>query len=368
MNLVSMGMSFFGPAIARKMAGMLGVDSPMITTAISAALPTILAAVAGRAAKGDGAGSIFDLISGSNSASPADFESQLDGGSLTDLVSGGGGFLNQLVGGNEMSSIANAVGQHAGIPADKSSSLVGMMGPAVAGLLKGQVADQGLDAAGFANMMKGQSANIAQGMPAGFAQSLAGTGILDSVQSQLGAGAAEIRDTATQAVSSAASSAGQAANAAADTATKSGGGLMKWLIPLVIIAGLAWFFLGRGGPEAPDLSGTLGENIMVGDVNVGEQFSGVTESITGALGGITDAASAEAAIPALEGATEQVDGLAGIIGQLGGEQQGLFGGLVKTAIEAITPMAEQALGAAGEGSPIGPIIQTLLEKLGGLAG
>lgn len=354
MNLVSMGMNFFGPAIAQKVAGMLGIENRLVTTAISAALPTILAAIAGKSAKSGGAGSIFDLLSSTQTASPDDFANQMNTGNLADIASQGGGFLSQLVGGNEMSTITNAVGKHAGIPAEATSSLVGMMGPAVAGLLKGQVAEQGLDAAGFASMMKGQAGNIAQGMPEGFAQNLAGTGLLDSIQDQIPSATA-IRETASSA----------AATAASEVQSKKSGGMMKWLLPLVVIAGLGWYFFGQGTPDIPEIAT---DALTVGDVNVAEQITGVTDSISGALGGITDAASAEAAIPALETATEQVDGLAGIVGQLTGDQQGMFGGLVKTALEAIGPLAEQALGAAGEGSPVGPIIQTLLEKLGGLAG
>ena len=357
MNLVSMGMNFFGPAVARKIAGMIGIESPMVVNAITAALPAILAAVAGKAAKGDGAGSMLGLLSSADNASPADFESGLDGASIGDLSANGGNLLSQLIGGNESASIANAVSRHANIPADGVQTLMGTMGPAVAGLLKGQVADNGLDAGGFADMLKGQSANIAQGMPEGFAQQLAGTGIMDAIGGGADETIAQVRETVAQAKES--------VSTATETASSGGGGMMKWIILALIAAAAAWFFLGKG---TPDVSDVAGDTLMVGDVNLSEQFGGITESLTGTLTGITDAASAEAAVPQLEEATQGIDGLGDLIGQLGGDQQGMFGGLVSTALSALRPLIDQALAAAGEGSPIQPIVEGLLEKLTAMAG
>lgn len=360
MNLVSMGMNFFGPAVARKIAGMIGIDSPMVVNAITAALPAILAAVAGKSAKGDGAGSILGLLSSAKDASPADFESGLEGASIADLSANGGELLSQLIGGNEASSIANAVGRHANIPADGVQSLLGTMGPAVAGLLKTQVADGNLDAAGFADMLKGQSANIAQGMPDGFAQQLAGSGIMEAI----GGGA---QDTVAQVRETVAASK-ETVTETVEAASSGGGGMMKWLVIAAVIAAGAWFFLGKGTPEVPDIADVAGDTLMVGDVNVSEQFGGITESLTGALTGITDAASAEAAVPQLEEASQGIDGIGDLIGQLGGDQQGMFGGLVSTALTALRPLIDQALAAAGEGSPIQPIVEGLLEKLTAMAG
>jgi hypothetical protein len=359
MNLVSMGMNFFGPAIARKIAGMIGIDSPIVVKAISAALPAILAAVVGKGAKADGAGSILGLLSTARGASPDDFDKLLDGANIGEFAASGGNLLSQLVGGNEASSIAGAVGRHANIPGDSVQTLLGTMAPAIAGMLKGQVTENSLDASGLSDMLKSQATNIAKGMPEGFAQELAGTGIIDALGQQIPANvASEAAAQVTETVSAAKEQVEQAASSG-------GSGMMKWIILALIAAAAAWFFLGKGTPDVADIAG---DSIMVGDVNISEQFGSVTESLTSTLSGITDAATAEAAVPQLEDVTQQVDGLGGLIGQLGDDQKGVFGAIVTTALEALRPIVDQALAAAGDDSPIKPIVDALLEKLTAMAG
>ena len=355
MNLVSMGMSYFGPAVARKIAGMLGIESPIVIQAISAALPAILAGIVGKGAKSDGASSILGLLATARGGAPEDFEARFDGASAGEFAASGGNLLSQLIGGEESSSIASAVGRHASIPGDSVQTLLGTMAPAIIGMLKGQVTENNLDAGGLSNLLKGQAENIAKGMPEGFAKELAGTGIIDALGQQIPAeAAARVTETAT------------AAKAQVQEAASSGGsGMMKWIIIALVAAALAWFFLGRGTPDVADIAG---DSMMVGDVNISEQFGSLTESLTGTLSGITDAATAESALPQLEEVSTQVDGLGGLIGQLGGDQKMAFGGIVATALEALRPLIDQALAAAGDGSPIKPIVEGLLEKLTAMAG
>jgi hypothetical protein len=274
---------------------------------------------------------------------------------------------------------------------------------------------QKLDAAGLASFLGDQKANIAAEMPADFIQHMQGTSLMSSLSSQfpdLGqgivgqamdaagdmvGGAADMAGNAVGAAGDAvgaagdavAGAAGAATNAAANAADAAGdavsgaagaardtaqaasggmGGILKFLIPLLILAGLAWYFLGGGKtPEVamPDVSP---EMISVGDVNLGEQFTGITEGLTSTLGGITDATSAEAALPQLEGLSEQVGSLEGLVGQLGDEGKGAFGGIVQTALGTLQPLIEKAIGAAGEGTPVAGILNTIVEKLLAMAG
>ncbi len=54
MNLVSLAMNFVTPAIVSRIASALGIDSKIAQMAISAALPSILAGIAGKSTKPDG--------------------------------------------------------------------------------------------------------------------------------------------------------------------------------------------------------------------------------------------------------------------------------------------------------------------------
>ena len=64
MNIVSMGMKYLGPAVATKVADMLGIKSPMVVKMIAAGLPTILAMLSSKASSGQGATALLDMIKG----------------------------------------------------------------------------------------------------------------------------------------------------------------------------------------------------------------------------------------------------------------------------------------------------------------
>lgn len=298
MNLVTVGMSFLGPVLARKIADVLGIDSPVVVKAISAAIPAILAAVVGKGAKKEGAGSMLGLLSSAEGGSPEEFESRLDDAALGEYAADGGTLLRDLIGSEETTGIANAVGRHAELPGDSAQTLLGAIAPAIAGMLKGQVAENDLDANGFAEMLKAQAPNIAKAMPEGFARELAGTGIVDALGKQIPASEASRQIAAAEA---------EAANGAS--------GITKWIILALIAVVVAWFALGKG---TPDMGGIADGAIVVGDTNISEQFGAITEDLTDTLGSVTDAVSAEAALPQLEEVTRQVDGLGGLVGQLGG--------------------------------------------------
>ena len=352
MNLVTMGMKYLGPTIATKAAGMLGIQSPMVVKVIAAALPTILAIFTGKAATAGGAASLLNLINQQGADTPEALEAAIGGDDAGNFLQSGGNALSGLLGGGTNDALVGALGRHAGVDAASAQSLLGLVAPAALGSLKTQVAEQGLDANGLASLMAHQKQNIASAMPAGFADQLSGTGLLDGIQSA----------AAPTAPTAAAQSSGS-------------GGLMKLALPVVIIGGLAWYFLGGSAPELPavpempDLAGmTEGVDLNVGGVDLGQEFSGVVGGLTGGFGGITDLASAEAAIPGLEAASSQIDNLGSLAGQLPNEAQGAFGGMVAAATGTLRPMIEGVIESSGAGSILQPIADGILSKLDGLAG
>lgn len=351
MNLVNMGMKYFGPAIAQQVASMVGIKSPIVTRIITAALPTLLGGLVGKTATAQGVSSIFGLLSNAQSATPEQYEQQLVNTPFSDLASAGGSTLSNMFGGGTVSSIADALSSDAGVSQNEAMSVLGAMAPSLTGMLKGQVDEQGLDAGGFAQMLQGQSQNIASAIPAGFASKLQGTDVLSGVSTLMG-------------------SASPAAPAAAEVAQASGGGgLMKWLLPLVAAAAAAWFFLGRGGQEAVDtVQNAVPEAIMVGDVNFAEQFTGATTSLTNVLGGITTAEQATSALPDLENISGQFTQFSELASGLGGDQKGMIGQLVNTAMPTITPMVENVIGIAGADSAVTPVLNGIVGTLTGLIG
>lgn len=384
MNIVSMAMNYLGPTIVSKIASSLGVNNTIVNGLISAALPSILGAFTGSSRTGAGAGALFDAI-GKMDWGGSDnnlLESALDGGGIADFAKGGGDLLGGLLGGNVVESLAGALGQSQGVTNEQAGSILGMVGPIALGSLKDQVADQGLDAAGLAQFLGDQQSNIAGAMPAGFAGQLQGLGLFD----QLGEATGSVREMAEgmaepaqAAYASVSETVADTAGAATDTvreavrdvneaagAAKGGVGILPWIIGLVAVVAGGWYFLaGSDVPEVPDVPAV---EIMAGDTNIGEEFTGALDGFTTSLGTVTDAASAEAALPDLEGFGASLDNIGGLVDQLPEAAKGPFSGMIGGALEQVTPLIENVLGIEGVGAILGPVLNGVIEKLTALAG
>lgn len=414
MNIVNMAMNYLGPAIISKIASSMGMNNTVVNGLISAALPTVLGSLTGTSRTGAGAGALFDMVKdmawgGSNNNS---LEQAIDGGSVADFSKGGADMLGGLLGGNTIGNMASALGRANGVTSDQAGSILGMIGPVALGALRDRVDEDGMDAAGLAQFLGDQKANVAGAMPASFAGELQSSGLLDSMGDVFGsvtggvsgavdaagnavsgvadaagdavsgassavagaagaaagvagAAAATARDAASGAVDTAGDAVRGAGNAAEATAKK-GMGIMPWIILALILAALAWYFYGRGGADMDMAEMPSADSIMVGDVNISDKFNTGLESVTGALGSVTDAASAEAALPQIEAFGTSLDEIGGM--EMPDSAKGIFGGLVSTAIGSLQPLIDSVLGMDGVGDILGPVLPGIMEKLTALAG
>ncbi|MDA8587026.1 hypothetical protein N9L47_12310, partial [Rhodobacteraceae bacterium] len=131
----------------------------------------------------------------------------------------------------------------------------------------------------------------------------------------------------------------------------------------------AWFFLGRGSDAPVDTSAIESvQEIKVGDVDVGGEFSSVTTGLTDAFSGITDAASAEAAVPQLTELSGKLGSLGETAGELSGVAQTGFQSIVGTALTTLRPIIENAIASSGAGAILQPIADQILGSLEGMAG
>lgn len=422
MNIVSMAMGYLGPTIVSKVAKSMGLSDGIVTKMIGMALPSILGGLTGTSRTGAGAGALFDAVSnmswGGGNANP--LEAALDVGGIGDFAQSGGGMLANLMGGDQMNGLASALSRAGGANEDQAGSLLGMLGPIALGSLRDRVDEDGMDASGLAKFLGDQTNNVAQAMPAEFAGELSGSGLFDNLGVDFGAmssgvaagvagltgaagnamssatgaasGMAEqatdfARDTAGGAVDAAQGAVGSATNAAQDAAqattgamreavtgakdtvdqARSGFGILPWVIGGLVVAALAWYFLGRS--PAPEVSmPDVGQNIMVGDVNIGEQFSSSLDGFKTTMSTVTDADSATAALPQIEAFGGQLDNLSGLADQLPEAAKAPFSGMIGAALEAVKPMIENVLGMAGVGDIAGPVLNGILEKLTAMAG
>ena len=359
MNLVSMAMQYLAPVIINKIAGSLGIGQGLVGKAISAALPAILAGLAGGASKSGGAGALASILGKQDPGLLGNLGNLIGGGGQQQLIDGGSNALTLLLGGSQSSALASAVGKFAGLDAGKSASLMGMLAPVVLGTLAKEQKSSGLDAAGLANLLNGQKSNIAAAMPAGFSDLLQGSGVLDSIAGNLKA----------------------AAPVAHAAPASSGGGLPSWLLPLVL--GLAGLYLlsSYGCNQAPMVekvspppakteapaAAPKAEAPAATQVDVVGLASKALSGLTGSLGTIKDEATAKAAIPALTDTAKQIEAVKAAAGLLTGDARKPLTMLVGGALPGILAAVEKATGIPGAGAMLKPIVEPMVANLTGLS-
>ena len=355
-NLVSLIMQFLTPDMIGRIASALGLDRTNTQTAIGAAIPGLLAGLSGVAAQPGGAQKLVDTVRQQTGALGS-FANMIGASGQSSLIEKGSQILSSLLGGRDQTALAGAVSKYAGLGQNASGSLLGMLAPIVMGTIGQQQGTRSLDAGGIANLLSSQKDNIAAALPAGFANLLGGSGLLDSL-----GGAAR---TATAAAGQTARVTTSAARAIGDTGQRAVSlNWLYWLIPLLAILAVLIYLFARpteqvvvqpGAPAIPSLT--------VGGLDIRKE---VTDSITNlrtTLTGITDAASAQAALPKLREVTGQIDKVDGLLGQLSPEQRKVLAGVVNPLMPSLNQLFDKVLAIPGVAELLKPTIDALRAKL-----
>jgi len=158
MSLLNSLMNEFGDDAIQQISSQLGTDSAGTQQAIGAALPMIMGALGRNAASEDGAQALTSALSTDH-----------DGGILNDLSSAlsdpntasvGSGILGHVLG-SQQDNIVQGLSQSSGLDAGSTGKLMQMLAPVVMGALGKQQSEGGLDAAGIASLLGGESEQAA---------------------------------------------------------------------------------------------------------------------------------------------------------------------------------------------------------------
>jgi hypothetical protein len=109
------------------------------------------------------------------------------------------------------------------------------------------------------------------------------------------------------------------------------------------------------------------QGLTVGGLDIGKQVSDSITSLRSTLGGITDTASAQAALPKLQEITAQIDKVDGLIGRLSTDQRRLLAGFVNPLMPTLNQLFDKVLAIPGVAAVLKPTIDALRTKLGALA-
>ena len=348
MNIVALAMQYLTPILINKIASSLGLGQGLVGKAITAAIPSIIAGLAGSASRPGGAGALGNILSKVDPGILGNLGNLIGGAGQQQLVDGGSNALSSLLGGSSSSALAGAIGKFAGIDSGKSTSLVGMLAPVVLGTLAKQQKDTGLDAHGIASLLASQKSNIAAALPAGMSDLLQGSGVLDSI-------------------------AGNLKSAAAPHAAPPQSGLPRWLLPIVLgLAGL--YLLSSYGCDRTQTTATSDKPAATAPATKAEApaattadlvgvASKVLSGLTASLGTIKDEATAKAAVPGLQDTAKQIEGLKFAASLLQGDARKPVSSLVAAALPGILSAVDRVTGIPGAGEVIKPIIEPMVANL-----
>jgi hypothetical protein len=108
---------------------------------------------------------------------------------------------------------------------------------------------------------------------------------------------------------------------------------------------------------------TIAQNLMVGGVDVSKQVTDGIANLRSTLAGVTDAASAEAALPKLRNITAQIDQVDELIGRMTPEQRKLLAGIVSPLMPTLNQLFDKVLAIPGVSEVLKPTIELIKAKL-----
>jgi hypothetical protein len=375
-NLVSVVMQFLTPDMIAKIASSLGLDRSVAQKAIGGAVPALLASLADVVSTPNGARQLSSTLAQQQPGSLESLKSLIGGSGQNTLAETGSSMLSGLFGGGALDTMAQSIGKFAGVDAGSGKSLLGVLGPVVLGALGQQQRSAGLDASGLASLLGSQKDQIAAAIPSGLADQLSAAGLIDRAAGGLRSDAAAASAAGSRIAGASERTVAGASRAVYATTSAASSQWPYWLAALVVLGGLAWYALGRqAGETVAELprpattqpaTGTVGlapSDLTIGGVNLASQVNSSVGSLRSVLPTITDAASAQAALPKLRDATTQLNEVSNLATKLTPEGKSALAKLIAAATPTINQMCDKVLATPGVGNIAKPAIDELRERL-----
>lgn len=370
-NLMDLVKNQISDQLLGSIGSVMGTESSQTTVALSGALPGLLSGMMNSTSSPAGATALFETARKQDDGLLGNMGHLLGGDQSSALASQGNSTLSSLLGSGALGQLAGVIASFSGISRGNSSSLLGMLAPIIIGVIKKKVLEGGMDASALASMFTQQKDNINAVMPGGLSEQLQSAGFFDSISAQPATNTPALKPEAYQA---------PVAPAAAHAA--SGSVLMKWLLPLAVVVVLGWFgmqYLGNdtstlAPPQTSEVSAEAlqaAKDAMPAGVDltkITDGLEGMFGSTTEALSGITDVASAKAALPDIQSATASLSGMSDVITRLPAAAKGPINAVLNNGIAALQPLVDKVTTIPGVGELVQPVIGPVLETLQGLAG
>ena len=372
MNIVSLIMQFLAPALVSKLAASLGLNQGLAQKVIAAALPAILAGLAGRVAQPGGATALSDILGKQDPGLLGKLASVIGGPQQKQIADQGSNVLGSLLGNSAFGSLSGALTKYAGVGEAPTKSLLGVLAPIVLGTLAQQQKSSGLDAGGLAKMLMGQKDNIAKALPRDFAKLLGPSGLLDSLGKGAVPGKVAVAPGPMPNVTPVKPVTPPRVDPVIARPVVPAGrarafNWWPWLIAIGL-AGAAWwslFAVPRPQPTVTTTPTTMtvaAPRVVVGGADIGGQLDSSIKGLQGLLGSIRDPQSAQAALPKLRDTQTTLDRIAGMP-ELPVEARRQIAAYVAQWLPTLTPLLNQLLANTSYGPLLKPVLDQMIKRL-----
>lgn len=370
MNIVDLISSQLSGDVLGKLGGLVGASEQQTRTASSAAVPALLQIFGKLASSRSGADQLAGAMGGLDLSTLTNLAGYLAGGNASGLSRVGGDLLGSLLGGGNLTKIVGTIASFVGSQPDLMRKLVSYLAPIALGVIAKQLGGRP-DAAGVSRLFSEQAGNISAAMPRGLS--------LGDLGSLLPSGSGSTRGGAPEPAAA---------------------GLPGWLLPLLALAALGVGYYLWSKQQAPEQAAVIvaetkdgpvtervtevieqkGNTIVdtVQDVitidpkfleavRVGKSATDLFGGLTSVLEGVTDEATAKAALPKLEEFSPLLETLTTEAGKLPAEEKAPFAEFVGKNLGLLQKVIDTVMALPGVKDVLGAVVTPMVEALGKLA-
>lgn len=331
-NLVDVVMDHLKGPVINQLGGLIGESPEKTKAAATGIVPALLSGLVGTLSKPNGESLVSSFLGKVDDGLLDNLGSLLGGQQAKTVSETGSNLLSTLLGKNMVPNLVSGIVKLFGLGSGPAKSLLGFLVPIAFGAVKRFARSKGLDVGGLANMLRGQEGNVAKAMPSGLSNVLASTGAFPEAAAESAIGAGQQTPSTKVLLNP------------------------RWLIPVIILAGLA--FLWQTGKKPQEVARTAPQK-----VDVGAQLTKVADSASDILSGISNVDAAKIALPKLGDLNAQIDNLTPVVSSLPQSARDTIAGLASKAMQALQANIDRVIAIPGVESVIGPAVEVMKKKL-----
>ena len=382
-NISALVSQFFSPDAVQKIAVAAATDPASVQKLLGAGVPAVMAGMATAAAAPGGAQKISEAIGAQDPALLDNMKAGFGQEGQIDMAMAGSKMLGSLLGDRQLGALTGTLGKFAGTDSETTEAVLGVIGPAVTGVLGQQDPAAWSDGNAIMATLAAQKSNIMAAMPAGLGSMLGAAGMAGGAIAGAGAMLGQAA-AAAPAIPPRPAAPLPAPSARAPEPAPAEGGIPFWvyIIGALVVLALIWFLFLRGGekkveapapapkpaaaaPAAPAApAAAVVAALPAPDVT--KDAAAALDGLKASLGSVTDAASAAAALPKLTEAGAQLDKVAAAADKLPAEAKKALAATVGAAMPALNAQIDK-VGAMAGIDALKPALEAAKAKLAALS-